>query len=453
MHLFFEIEASHFFDARKRELKLAVENASKEQLDSQEVFSRELLKRFRVEPLYLHFDDIYLSSREEQIPGELHPKSAFLVDHMRGESFPRQVITFHLPYSGTFELLRCIPNPRVLSAPEVSVTDNEILFDIIDFYSDSERVKRDADQKIDVIKKQSQNLFNNVEEYNTSLLSQIVKIIEQRRDQLQKRSSVVESLGYPVKVPEQSRDRPQKRSSVAESLRSPVKAPKQTTTKDQKIPAVSDFHDEYEWDVFISHASEDKVKFVRELATELKSRGLLVWYDEFTLTIGDSLRKSIDKGLAQSRYGVVVLSPHFFNKDWPQDELNGLFVRERNGEKVILPIWLDVDQDFVAKYSPIIADRVAAKSSDGIEKVISDLLAVIRTISDGVGKKYIDLEGRLIIVEGEAILNFGKYSGRSLKEIAAEAPDYLEWILAMDFSPEVHEIVEKALLGVFPQMS
>ena len=210
---------------------------------------------------------------------------------------------------------------------------------------------------------------------------------------------------------------------------------------------------QYKWDVFISHASEDKEKFVRELATELKSRGLLVWYDEFTLTIGDSLRESIDKGLAQSRYGVVVLSPHFFNKDWPQNELNGLFVRERNGEKVILPIWLDVDQDFVAKYSPIIADRVAAKSSEGIEKVISDLLAVIRTISDGVGKKYIDLEGRLIMVEGEAILNFGKYSGRPLKEIAAEAPDYLEWILTMDFSPEVHEIVEKALLGVFPQMS
>ncbi len=209
---------------------------------------------------------------------------------------------------------------------------------------------------------------------------------------------------------------------------------------------------EYEWDVFISHASEDKDTFVRQLATELRERGILVWYDEFTLTIGDSLRKSIDKGLAQSRYGVVVLSPHFFNKNWPQDELNGLVVRERNGEKVILPIWLDVDQDYVAKYSPIIADRIAAKASDGMEKVISGLLEVIRTISSGIGKNYVDLEGRFTWVKGETIFNFGKYSGRTLKEVAAEDADYLIWIHGMDFSPEVHEIVGEALRGIFPKM-
>jgi len=353
MNLFFEIEASHFFDARRRELQLAVENASEEQLDAQEALSRELLKRFQIEPLHLNFEGIYLSSREEQIPGELHPKSAFLVDHMRGKSFPRQVITFHLPYGGTFELLRCMPNPRVLSAPEVSVTDNEILFDVIDFYSDPDRVKREADQTLDVIKKQYQNLAKNVEEYNTALLSQVVKFIEQRRDQLQKRSSVVESLGYPVKAPEQ------------------------ITTEGPKIPAASDFHDEYEWDVFISHASEDKDIFVRKLADEL-GKSLRVWYDEFTLKVGDSLRRSIDKGLARSRYGVVVLSHNFFRKEWPQKELDGLVTMERDGRKVILPIWLDVDAVEIMRYSPLLADRVAAKVSDGLKQVVAELLRVLK---------------------------------------------------------------------------
>jgi hypothetical protein len=59
--------------------------------------------------------------------------------------------------------------------------------------------------------------------------------------------------------------------------------------------------------IFISHASEDKHDFVRPLAHALKSRGLRVWYDEFSLKLGDSLRRSIDKGLAECSAGVAKL--------------------------------------------------------------------------------------------------------------------------------------------------
>jgi hypothetical protein len=76
-----------------------------------------------------------------------------------------------------------------------------------------------------------------------------------------------------------------------------------------------------QWDVFISHASEDKESIVHSLAVALKDRGLQVWYDAFTLKLGDSLRASIDRGLVQSRFGVVVLSKHFFAKHWPLQEL------------------------------------------------------------------------------------------------------------------------------------
>ena len=47
-----------------------------------------------------------------------------------------------------------------------------------------------------------------------------------------------------------------------------------------------------EWDVFISHASEDKEVFVGPLAERLRQHGVRLWYDEFTLTMGDSLRRS-----------------------------------------------------------------------------------------------------------------------------------------------------------------
>jgi hypothetical protein len=72
------------------------------------------------------------------------------------------------------------------------------------------------------------------------------------------------------------------------------------------------------WDVFISHASEDKAAFVRQLVDALEDAGLRVWYDDFSLFAGDSLRESIDRGMAESYAGVVVFSHNFFAKNWPR---------------------------------------------------------------------------------------------------------------------------------------
>lgn len=132
------------------------------------------------------------------------------------------------------------------------------------------------------------------------------------------------------------------------------------------------------YDAFIAYASEDKKDFVRPLAKELIKRGLKIWYDEFSLKLGDSLRRSIDRGLAESDYGIVVLSPNFFRKKWPQDELNGLVARETIDQKVVLPIWHKLSEGEVARYSLTLADRKAAKSSDGIPCVIDGLLEVIQ---------------------------------------------------------------------------
>ena len=87
------------------------------------------------------------------------------------------------------------------------------------------------------------------------------------------------------------------------------------------------------YDVFICHASEDKDDFVRPLAEALRNEHVEVWYDEFSLSLGDSIRRTIDKGLRQSRFGVVVLSNAFFAKQWPQYELDGLTELEIQGQQ------------------------------------------------------------------------------------------------------------------------
>lgn len=133
------------------------------------------------------------------------------------------------------------------------------------------------------------------------------------------------------------------------------------------------------YDVFISHASEDKDEVVRPLANALREHGLLVWYDEFELRIGDSLRKKIDYGLANSRYGVVVLSQAFFAKNWPQYELDGLVTREMTGEQVILPLWHRITKQEVIAQSPPLADKVARNTGDAtIDEIALEIANVIR---------------------------------------------------------------------------
>jgi hypothetical protein len=132
------------------------------------------------------------------------------------------------------------------------------------------------------------------------------------------------------------------------------------------------------YDLFICHASEDKDGFVRPLAEALRSEHVAVWYDEFTLKFGDSIRRSLDKGLKQSRLGVVVFSHAFFDKKWPQYELDGLAEREMKGhDKVILPIWHGVSHDEVMQYSLSLAGKKAVSTHDGIDVVVNAILEVV----------------------------------------------------------------------------
>lgn len=132
------------------------------------------------------------------------------------------------------------------------------------------------------------------------------------------------------------------------------------------------------YDVFISHASEDKEAFVRGLAAELTRLGLRVWFDEWTLRLGDSLRRKIDEGLRASSYGVVILSPSFFKKNWPQAELDALFAIEMSGRKVILPVRHELTHKQLVSLSPTLAGLLATESASGIQAVAKEIHDVVR---------------------------------------------------------------------------
>lgn len=150
------------------------------------------------------------------------------------------------------------------------------------------------------------------------------------------------------------------------------------------------------YDVFICHASEDKDGFVRSLAKRLKKHHIEVWYDEFSLMTGDSIRRAIDRGLSQSRYGIVVLSRNFFNKGWSSWELDGLVQRENLAKtKILLPIWYEVSRDDVFSYSPSLADKKAILASKGSRHVLSELLKVIKP------------EGSTLLIARDRVIKMG----------------------------------------------
>ena len=124
---------------------------------------------------------------------------------------------------------------------------------------------------------------------------------------------------------------------------------------------------------------KDKEEVVRPLANALKDKSLNVWYDEFELKIGDSLRQKIDKGVANSKFGIVILSKNFIKKGWTNYELDGLITRSISNQQLLLPIWHNITKQEVRDYSPSIADKVArSTSTNTIEEIAEEIAEIIK---------------------------------------------------------------------------
>ena len=158
-----------------------------------------------------------------------------------------------------------------------------------------------------------------------------------------------------------------------------------------KLSPFSPDSSDHSYDVFISHATEEKDEIVRPLVNTLKGRGLCVWYDESELRIGDSLRRKIDEGLAKSRFGIVVFSHAFFQKEWPRYELNALVAQEMADKAVILPLWHKITEDEIMAYSPGLTDKIALNTSDfTIDEIAQEIAEVIRDSRGPLSKKMTD---------------------------------------------------------------
>ena len=152
--IFAEQELSSQLKGRLRKMGEEVREKNSEDFlyVDDEDYATELQKRWRMEQVQIHFDQTEVSSAEKMIPAEKHPKASFLVK--AGESYPRQVIRYHIPFEGPEELLRSYPNPRLHWTQPVELDGCNICFDIVDFYSDASRLKTQYDGIVDKMRRQ-----------------------------------------------------------------------------------------------------------------------------------------------------------------------------------------------------------------------------------------------------------------------------------------------------------
>lgn len=137
---------------------------------------------------------------------------------------------------------------------------------------------------------------------------------------------------------------------------------------------------------FISHDSRDKALIAGRIAAGLSSRLCTVWYDEYSLQIGDSLRESIEKGIKEAKKCILVITKNFLdNPGWGKREFDSIFTREMiMEERIVLPIWYGVTKQEVYNYSPSLANTFAlvwpsseGKSEDEYKKQVEEIISKI----------------------------------------------------------------------------
>ena len=214
--------------------------------------------------------------------------------------------------------------------------------------------------EIDKIAKDRADLTKKIADKRKSRADKAVKLQKEEETERKKeiRAQQVIQHGYERRI-----------SDLTAQIHNQVFIPPQPLSK--LTPRVDVANEEY--DVFISHAWEDKENFVDEFVAELTKFEVKVWYDKERIAWGDSMRAKIDAGLGKSTFGIAVISPNFIaeGKYWTKAELDGLFQLESVNGKIILPIWHNITKKEVMEYSPILAGRLAMTTASMTPKEIA----------------------------------------------------------------------------------
>ena len=266
--------------------------------------------------------------------------------------------TVHIPFDGDPGVFGI--SPSVFGGASVlgEIVGNELLMKFL-MTMPGQDLQGNIDSTIRQVNSTLAHLREQMLVFDQGLTVALAQAVMLRKQRIQMRSGDVHNLRIPI------RSAPVRKMVSAE----PVQRPKAIATPKAAEPQT--------WDVFLSHASEDK-PYVEELHRTLVAAGVQVWMDKAELRWGDKLRTRIDDGLKRSRFVIVVLSKAFLGlKKWTEYELDSAFALETVNEKRILPLWHGITHGEVKNYSAGLSDRVALDSGQQSPTDIANELLIL----------------------------------------------------------------------------
>jgi len=196
--IFAEGELRDYLNSRLDQIRSEIHKESRNRLLNvdEEAYIDYLVEKYHVEDLIIDFSDVSVSDKEEMInasrfPGDFHVRS--------GRAYPKQVLTYHVPYSGNADLLHLMPNTRILWTMDVLVSPISISFEIINWRDDPDEIKREADSTLNKIQRQHSSINAEIKSWNSLLTERITSIFEQRKKALLQQANLLEELGVPIK--------------------------------------------------------------------------------------------------------------------------------------------------------------------------------------------------------------------------------------------------------------
>lgn len=163
-------------------------------------YTAHLVQKYTLDIPEFHFDKVYVDTVERDIPGSRFPQYEFMISDT-SKMFRKEVIIYHIPYTGDINLLQLRPNPMTLMSYEANFDTRQkcILIEIINFYNDPERIKNQYNQEVNYLTSNYSNIRNNCETFNNGLEATIKHSIDFRKQQILRKNNLLSSLGVPIK--------------------------------------------------------------------------------------------------------------------------------------------------------------------------------------------------------------------------------------------------------------
>jgi hypothetical protein len=196
--IFAEKELSHYLDTRVNQVNQIIENEADDYIlnvNESDYVKHKVSESF-VEPLNLYSEKIAVSTSEQMIPAESFPP---MFNVYAGKSYKKDVLKFHIPFSGCRDLLYCTPNPHLIWTTKVEILSDEICFFIINFSNNKEDIQRVKDDTLSSIIQQSENVNNQVNVYNNSIQDIIKQLFINRKNKIIDKNDLLLSIGVQIK--------------------------------------------------------------------------------------------------------------------------------------------------------------------------------------------------------------------------------------------------------------